>query len=88
MVLPSSEDEDDFDDYVENGLSEDCVFSSNYKEVLLNTRKIIKIFKKGPTKNSVLQKYVVAEMNKEMSLYLDVVTRWNSMVPMIEKFLL
>lgn len=83
-----SEDDDNFDDSIENNLCNKTVMNSDYKDILNDTRKIIKIFKKSPAKNAVLQKYVMAAHNKEIALYLDVITRWNSMVPMLEKFLL
>ena len=37
-------------------------------------------------KNEVLQKYVLLEQNKELSLVLDCKTRWSSMSDMIERF--
>ena len=39
-------------------------------------------------KNGVLQKYVLLEQNKELSLVLDCKTRWSSMYEMIERFIL
>lgn len=86
-VASESTDDDDFDcdDFDNNEL---LVLNNNYKTVIEQTRRIIKIFKKSAAKNCILQKYVLAEQNKEISLDLDVVTRWNSMVPMIKKFLL
>ena len=36
------------------------VINFYYKEVLHQTRKILKIFKKSPAKNVLLQNYVVA----------------------------
>ena len=33
-----------------------------------------------------MQKYVLEEFRKEISVELGIVTRWNSLVPMIEKF--
>lgn len=89
IVDSESSDEDNFDGDFEDVLdNENFEIATNYKQVLQQTRKIIKLFKKSPTKNCALQKYVVAEHSKEICLELDVVTRWNSMVPMMEKFLL
>lgn len=85
-----SNDEDDFQDDFEDDFKSNDVFIINksYKSIIEETRKIIKLFKRSPTKNSILQKYVFEEHNKEICLELDIVTRWNSMVPMLEKFLL
>ena len=38
-------------------------------------------------KNEVLQKYVLLEQNKELSLVLDCKTRWSSMYEMVERFI-
>src|ERR1043165_4052524 len=52
-------------------------------------RKIVVLFRKSPTKNDkILQKYVVEQFGKEKSLILDTKTRWNSLVHMIERFVL
>lgn len=45
------------------------------------------MFKKSPLKTACLEKYVKEELGKEVKLILDVRTRWNSMVGMIEAFL-
>ena len=46
----------------------------------------MKIFRKSTLKNGVLQKYVLLEQNKELSLVLDCRTRWSSMYKMVERF--
>lgn len=59
----------------------------NISKTITNVRKIVKFFKRSPTKNElVLQKYVITEKGKELSLLLDVKTRWNSLLTMIERF--
>ena len=51
-------------------------------------RKIVLYFKRSPTKNdTVLQKYVKLEHNKEFTLLLDTKTRWNSLLTMLERFI-
>lgn len=45
------------------------------------------MFKRSPLKNNYLQKYVKEELGKEVHLVIDVKTRWNSMVAMIQNFL-
>ena len=49
---------------------------------------MLKKFPKNPVKNEVLQKYVLLEQNKELSLVLDCKTRWSSMYEMVERFIL
>lgn len=50
-------------------------------------RKIVKIFRRSPTKNDkILQHYVKAEFGKELILFLDCKTRWNSLFSMLERF--
>lgn len=56
-------------------------------DAINNTRNVIKYFRKSPTKNEILQKYVKEEFSREYCLLLDVKTRWNSLVLMIERFL-
>lgn len=70
---------DDFDSGCDENNCVEGIFlvNYNYKTVLDETRNIIKLFKKSPVKSSVLQKYVVEEHKKEISLQLDIVTRWN-----------
>lgn len=54
---------------------------------LTRVRKIIRIFRKSPVKNAVLQKYIKEKLNKELQLQLDCATRWNSIAVMLERFL-
>ena len=65
-------------------LNEVPVFNLEIENVLKKVRKVVKIFRKGPVKNEVLQKYVLLEQNKELSLVLDRKTRWSSMYEMVE----
>ena len=62
------------------------VFNLELENVLKKVRKVVKIFRKRPVKNKVLQKYVLLEQNKELSLVLDCKTRWSSMYEMVERF--
>lgn len=79
-------DADDYEDVAvfDDDNNETVEIHDNYKIVLANTRRIIKMCKKSPTKNCILQKYVVSEYKKEISLELDIVTRWNSLA--LKKF--
>ena len=63
------------------------VFNLEIKNVLKKVRKVVKIFRKSPVKNEVLQKYVLLEQNKRLSLVLDWKTRWSSMYEMVERFI-
>ena len=51
------------------------VFNIEIENVLKKVRKVVKIFRKSPVKNEVLQKYVLLEQNKRLSLVLDCKTR-------------
>lgn len=65
----------------------DLTSDNNISEVIKKIRKVVVHFKRSSTKNdTVLQKYVREEKGKELSLILDVRTRWNSMLDMIERF--
>lgn len=54
---------------------------------LSRVRAIIRVFRKSPVKNAVLQKYIKEKLNKELQLQLDCSTRWNSIAVMLERFL-
>lgn len=59
------------------------------KEPTINrVRKIVRTFRKSATKNFILQKYVKEDNGKEFKLIIDCNTRWNSMVYMLEHFML
>ena len=63
--------------------------SVKYQEVVNKVRKVVKKFRKSPTMNdSILQKYVLAEYGKDLGLVLDVPTRWNSLLSMLQRFAL
>ena len=59
----------------------------NIKISLGESRILIKFFKKSSVRKAILQKYVKVQEGKELSLLLDCKTRWNSLVPMIERLL-
>ena len=44
----------------------------------------VKIFRKSPLEDEVLQKNIQAQLNTELKLILDSKTRWNSLLEMIE----
>ncbi|XP_065665757.1 uncharacterized protein LOC136087194 [Hydra vulgaris] len=57
------------------------------QSVITKVRKIVKLFRKSPVKNDVLQEEIKKEHGKEVSLILDSRTRWNSLLSMIQQFL-
>ena len=63
------------------------VFNLEIENELKKLQKVVKILRKGPVKNEVLQKYALLEQNKELSLVLGCKTRWNSMYEMVERFI-
>ena len=72
--------DDDYDVLVE--------MSTTYQDVVQKVRKVVKLFKRSPTKNdSQLQPYVKQECGREITLLLDCKTRWNSLVDMLSRFL-
>ena len=62
-------------------------FAQSFIQPIIKARKMIKLFRKSPVKNDVLMKYSRAEFQKELHLILDVKTRWNSMLLMIQRYL-
>ncbi|XP_063841155.1 uncharacterized protein LOC135089507 [Scylla paramamosain] len=68
-------------------LEDDEVGNIDLSVTINKVRKIVKIFRKSPTRNEKLQMYVVSEYGKELMLKLDSKTRWNSLLDMLERFL-
>ncbi|GBP69398.1 hypothetical protein EVAR_54817_1 [Eumeta japonica] len=91
----SSCEESEEDELTENSTDDETDYETNYqyqstdgiKRVLDETRFLVKLFRKSPLKNSQLQNYVKSEFGKELSLLLDIKTRWNSIIVMAERFL-
>lgn len=83
------EKNEDYGDTVEFSFIETEI-NLNYvylSPLVTKIRKVIKIFRRSPTKNDqYLQKYVKLEFGKEINLQLDVITRWNSLLNMLERF--
>ncbi|GBN57936.1 hypothetical protein AVEN_176159-1 [Araneus ventricosus] len=58
-----------------------------YNYLLQKVRKMVKLFRRPPTKlDMYLQKYVKEDTGKGLSLILDCRTRWNSLLVMTERF--
>ena len=63
------------------------ILKNHINLVIIKVRRIANLFRRSPTKNDTLQIYVREIQNgKEMKLILDCKTRWNSLLTMIERF--
>jgi hypothetical protein len=90
----SEHDEEDIE--VDNGMrieieinpNEEIESTENFnlRTVIVKIRKIVKMFRRSPLKNEVLQNHVKVDHGKELQLFLDTKTRWNSLVAMLERF--
>lgn len=75
-------------DFTSSADPQEILFQSGELNVLImKIRKVIRLFRKSPTKNDdILQRHVKEEKGKELSLTLDSKTRWNSLLAMLERF--
>ena len=55
-------------------------------EVIGKVRTVVKMFRKSPFKDKILQKHIQAQLSTELKLILDSKTRWNSLLEMIKIF--
>ena len=55
-------------------------------EVIRKVRTVVKMFRKSPLKDEILQKHIQAQLNTELKLILDSKIRWNSLLEMIKIF--
>ena len=55
-------------------------------EVIGKVRTVVKMFRKSPLKDEILQKHIQAQLNTELKLILDSKTKWNSLLEMIKLF--
>lgn len=56
-------------------------------KVLEEVRKIVIFFRKSALRSCVLQNHIINQGEKPLKLLLDCKTRWNSLIPMIRRFL-
>ena len=77
--LSLSEDEEDGEEVSE---------SVTVATILNTVRTIVKFFKLSTVRNDILQAKIVNEIGHELILELDVKHRWNSIQPMLHKFLM
>ncbi|GFX27899.1 uncharacterized protein TNCV_3083221 [Trichonephila clavipes] len=80
----------------ESGVGTDALFHvtyaeknsiTNINETIKKIKNVVKLFKKSPIKNDILQKYVKEEFGCEKMVCLDTKTRWNSLLAILERFL-
>ncbi len=60
--------------------------NQNLGEIVKKIRRIVKLFRISPLKEETLKMYTRAAHGKEIALVLDVRTRWNSLLIMVERF--
>ncbi|GFT53265.1 BED-type domain-containing protein [Trichonephila clavipes] len=77
----------------ESGVGTDALFHvtyaeknsiTNINETIKKIRNVVKLFRKSPIKNDILQKNVKEEFGCEKMVCLDTKTRWNSLLSMLE----
>ncbi|KAJ2951978.1 hypothetical protein O0L34_g4241 [Tuta absoluta] len=87
----SSDDDEDFasdGEFVVERAGSSYSLNLDFQGIVKKVRTVVKLFKKSPTKNdTILQKHVQDEFQKELALLLDCKTRWSSMATMLERFL-
>lgn len=59
---------------------------ADINDILKMVRKFVKLFKKYPVKNLILQGHIKSNHGKDRSLILDCKTRWSSTEHMIERY--
>lgn len=57
-----------------------------YRSIIEKLRKLVKLFRKSPTKNDALQIYIKEEFGHAIQLELDCKTRWSSLANMITTY--
>ena len=63
------------------------VLNKNLDQIVKEIRKVVKYFRQSQVRNDTyLQPLVIQSFGKELKLHLDVVTRWNSLIKMCERF--
>lgn len=94
-VPAENDDEDDYNsDNYDSPENVDELEENVYEEIrpdvqsaLKRVRFIVKLFKKSPVKNTILQNHIKDNGDKELSLIIDCKTRWNSTEAMLQQFI-
>ena len=87
--LELMDDDDEIDGLIVLDSSQDntnCL-SSNILGLVNKVRKIVKIFRRSPLKNEILQYYVEEVYPNSLNLILDCKTRWSSLLDMFERII-
>ncbi|GFS80610.1 uncharacterized protein TNCV_3870311 [Trichonephila clavipes] len=80
----------------ESGVGTDALYHVTYgeknsittiNETIKKIKNVVKLFRKSPIKNDILQKYVKEEFGCKKMVCLDTKTRWNSLLAILERFL-
>ena len=80
------DEEDELDDVLLIDEPESLQMNKSYNYVIMTVRKYVRIFRKSPLKLAQFKKNVLETYGKELTLILDCKTRWNSVLPMLERF--
>jgi hypothetical protein len=87
----NSESDDELDEgtfeFEIEGEDEIVGLNDSFQEVISKTRSIVKYFKSSPLRNDTLQKYIIEDKKRRLTLILDVRTRWNSLFYMLRRYL-
>ncbi|GFV88213.1 putative AC9 transposase [Trichonephila clavipes] len=85
----SDTDNEDNDNVIIEDIAneEEILIHQELLPIINKVPKIVRIFKRSPTKNAILQNYILTENKTEHKLILDSKTRWNILVLMMERFL-
>jgi len=85
-IIDENDDEDFAGFCILQSSSNSNEVTNNLLPLINKVRNVVKIFKRSPIKNEILQVYVKAAFGKEFTLILDNKTRWNSLLFMLERF--
>ena len=90
-MIQGTVDENNDEDSEENDAvyeNQECVVSDpNFMEALKYVRALFNYFRRSPVKMSELQKIIKADKEVELALLLDIRIRWNSILPMVKRYL-
>lgn len=91
IVASACEEDEDCDgdtlEVIDDDIDVTAELSEEYHQVIDKVRKVVRLFRKSPTKNdAVLQTYVIREIGHEMTAILDCRTRWSSLTDMLSRF--
>ncbi|KAG5672146.1 hypothetical protein PVAND_002299 [Polypedilum vanderplanki] len=88
------DDESEFEDESKNENEEDDLnddsdadLFNSHMNIITKMRAVVKMFRRSPLKNDILQRIVKRQYNKELMLILDCSTRWNSVFESGKRFL-